>query len=140
MKTVIAFFILSVLTPLLSAAEPSVFSKPEDAIKHLQKLWRDSLSAKLKGNPHHAHLEKEIFEAGRVDAQAFRSPQARERLMISLPSEARTLNIVWGNLDDLKIDRPLWAVANPGGMKTGFEAYLDAATGDLLLLGIPVEG
>jgi hypothetical protein len=60
--------------------------------------------------------------------------------MISLPSEARTLNIVWGNLDDLKIDRPLWAVANPGGMKTGFEAYLDAATGDLLLLGIPVEG
>jgi hypothetical protein len=46
---------------------------------------------------------------------------------------------VVGTLDDLKPERQVWAVTNPGG-GPGFEAYLDAKNGHLLFFWVIPEG
>lgn len=140
MKTVIPSFFLFLLISLIPAADAPRLATPQDAIHHLQKLWRDSLAAKLKGNSHYALLERQILDTANVKAEAIRSAEARKQMAGIFSSEYVSSNVVLGKLENFKSDRPLWAVSNPSGIVGNFEAYLDAATGELLLLWIVPEG
>jgi len=112
----------------------------ENPVRHLQQLWRDSLTAKLKDNEHFTMLAHQVFEPGRVGARRINSLEAWQRISSTLsPAEKQTL-ILFGSLDDLKRDKPVWAVCNPGDLGNGFEAYLDSVTGELLFLWIIPEG
>lgn len=48
--------------------------------------------------------------------------------------------ILYGKLADLKPDRKVWSVVNPGHSGSGFEALLDQKDGRLIFLWIMPEG
>jgi hypothetical protein len=115
-------------------------SDAEGAISHLRQIWRDLLSAKLEENPHFALLAHQVFEPGRVGARRIKTSEAWQRISNSLTPVEKESLILLGRLDDLKRDRLVWAVTNVGDFGNGFEAYLDAGTGELLFLWVIPEG
>lgn len=110
----------------------------EEAVRRLQQLWRDSLAIKFKDSVHFKRLAEQINETDRVKASLVKSAEAWGRIA-SLGQFEQTL-ILFGKADDLKRDKPVWDVIHGGSHGSDVQAYLDSATGELLLLRIIPEG
>ena len=110
-----------------------------EAVTSFQRLWRESLAKKLDSSPHFDLLSHLYAEPGRVFARLQTSSESLQRVSGSLTEDEKKRLIVVGSLADLKPERQVWAVTNPGG-GPGFEAYLDAKNGHLILLWVVPEG
>lgn len=128
---------LSLLGGLAFGAEGPVNDK--EAVTSFQRLWRESLAKKLESSPHFDLLSYLHAEPGRVFARLQTSSESFQRVSASLSADEKKRLIVVGALADLKPERQVWAVTNPGG-GPGFEAYLDAKDGHLIFLWVVPEG
>ena len=124
------------------SAEHGALTTPADAVAHLQILWHESLSSTLQARKDFTHLNNQISDTTNIHAQRMTSSTARKRasLLLSFSPGIRRQLIAFGSPDALKPNVFLWAVYNLGTNDDGFEAYLDAGTGKLLLLWIIPEG
>jgi len=124
------------------SAEHGALTTPADAVVHLQILWRESLSSTLQARKDSVHLNNQRSDTTNIHAQRMTSGTARKRasLLLSSAPSIRQQLIAFGSVDALKPNVSLWAVSNLGTNDDGFEAYLDASTGKLLLLWIVPEG
>ncbi|WP_395745184.1 hypothetical protein [Prosthecobacter sp.] len=140
MKSTILSILILAFAPWIVAAESPTLGTAEDAVLHLQQIWRGSLASKLKGSPFFPSLQHQMFEPNRVGARRTSAVEAWKHVSGKLTPQERQTLILVGKLDDLKRDRPVWVVTNPGDLGSGFEAYLDATTGEVLFLWIGPEG
>ncbi|WP_395749839.1 hypothetical protein [Prosthecobacter sp.] len=111
----------------------------KEAVASFQRLWRESLAKKMESSPYFKLLSHLHNEPGRVFARLQTSAYSLQRVSGSLSAGEMKQLIVFGTLDDLKPERQLWAVINPGG-GPGFEAYLDAKDGHLIFMWVVPEG
>jgi hypothetical protein len=134
--------ILTVATflTLISIAAAGVPKTPDEAVAAFRDIWRESLAKKLETSSHIEQLKHQVFEAGRVGARSVSSEARHKRLTMTLSGEERKSLILVGSLEDLKPDRQVWSIMNPGDFGNGFEAYLDQKDGRLLFLWIIPEG
>jgi hypothetical protein len=89
-----------------------------------------------------AHINGQIADYTNIRAEQIAGGTALKRtsLLSSVAPDIRQKLIVYGSLEALKQRSYIWAVYDPGTNDAGFEAYLDASTGELLLLWIIPEG
>ncbi|MBE7498135.1 MAG: hypothetical protein HS117_24615 [Verrucomicrobiaceae bacterium] len=118
-------------------AEPP--KSPEEAIKAFRSEWEAVLSPKLRASSFHEHLKHQVYEEGRVGAVAESSEKVHTNITNSLSPKKMSL-ILYGKLADLKPDRKVWSVVNPGHSGSGFEALLDQKDGRVIFLWIMPEG
>jgi hypothetical protein len=128
---------MSILGSIVSHA--AGLANQEEAVASIQRLWRESLGKSLEASPHFDLLSNLFAEPERVFAKLQTSSESLQRVSESLTEDERIRMIVFGTLDDLKPERQVWAVTNPGG-GPGFEAYLDAKNSHLLFLWVIPEG
>lgn len=135
-------FISTVVTflTLLSTATAALPKTPEEAVAAFRAIWQESLAKKLETSSHIVQLKHQVFEAGRVGARSVSSDASHKLVTMSLSADEKKRLILVGSLDDLKPDRKVWAITNPGDIGNGFEAYLDQQDGKLLFLWIIPEG
>jgi hypothetical protein len=137
MRASLVSTLLAICLPVLASEVPQT---PSDAVAALQTLWKDSLSKQLENSPYIKILSQQIVEPGRVYAQLQPAADSLSGVSNSLSETEKAKLILFGRLDDLKIDRKVWAIRNPGTLGSGFEAYVDSKDGRLLLLWIIPEG
>lgn len=128
---------ISLLSAFAFGAEGPANDK--EAVTAFQRLWRESLAKKLESSPHFVLLSHLYAEPDRVFARLQTSSESLQRVSGSLSADEMKRLIVVGTLADLKPERQVWAVTNPGG-GPGFEAYLDAKDGRLIFLWVVPEG
>jgi len=112
---------------------------PEEAIKAFRSQWEADLSKKLEASTFHEHLKHQIYEPGRVGAVAESTEKVHREIINCLTPKEMSL-ILYGKLADLKPDRKVWSVVNPGHSGSGFEALLDQKDGSVIFLWIVPEG
>lgn len=132
--------VIALLTLLSIAAAAPPPKTPEEAVAAFRRIWKESLAKKLENSSHIVQLKHQVFEAGRVGARSVSSEASHKLVTMSLSADEKKRLILVGGLDDLKPDRKVWAVTNPGDDGNGFEAYLDQKDGGLLFLWIIPEG
>ncbi len=125
---------------LFSVAVADASKTSDEAIAAFRVLWKESLAKKLETGRYGTLLKYLVFERGRVWAHSESSEAKHNYLTKLLSAEDKKRVILVGNLDDLKPDRQVWSITNPGGDTNGFEAYLDQKDGRLILLWIREEG
>ena len=140
LRSVIRMFLavaISLLSGFAFGADGPANDK--EAVTAFQRLWRESLAKKLESSPYFKLLSHLYAEPGRVFARLQTSNESLQRVSGSLSADEKKRLIVVGTLGDLKSERQVWAVSNPGG-GPGFEAYLDAKDGHLIFLWVVPEG
>jgi len=133
-STVIAFL------TLLSIAAAVPPKTPDEAVAAFRAIWQEALAKKPKTNSYIVQLKHQVFEAGRVGARSVSSEESHKLVTMTLSADEKKRFILVGSLDDLKPDRKVWAITNPGDLGNGFEAYLDQQDGRLVFLWIIPEG
>jgi hypothetical protein len=127
--------VLSSSTPTANAPRT-----PDEAVAAFRVIWRESLAKSLETNSHIVQLKHQVFEAGRVGARIESSEASHKLVTITLSKQEKKQLILFGRLEDLRPDRKVWAITNPGDSGIGFEAYLDQNNGKLLFMWIIPEG
>jgi hypothetical protein len=127
---------------VLSASAPAANAPrtPEEAVAAFRAIWRESLAKSLETNSHIVQLKHQVFEAGRVGARIESSEASHKLVTMTLSKQEKKQLILFGNLEDLKPYRKVWAITNPGDFGNGFEAYLDQKDGKLLFMWLIPEG
>ncbi|MFL6606028.1 MAG: hypothetical protein ACJ8R9_32525 [Steroidobacteraceae bacterium] len=140
--TISAAVILALSFQIVAVSADRAVTTSEGAVSNLQDLWRDSLGSKSQERKDFAHINGQIADSKNIRAEQITcgAAQKRSSLLSSLAPDTRQKLIVYGSLEALKQRSSIWAVYNPGTNDAGFEAYLDASTGKLLLLWIIPEG
>ena len=125
---------------LFSVAMADAPKTSDEAIGAFRVIWKESLGKELETSGYARLLKYLVFEPDRVWASSGSSEAKHNYLAKLLSAKDRKRVILVGNLDDLKTDRQVWSITNPGGDTNGFEAYLDQKDGKLILLWIREEG
>ncbi|MEZ5433324.1 MAG: hypothetical protein R3F31_19615 [Verrucomicrobiales bacterium] len=135
MKSSLYSFLLLLVASLQAvAAESAIPQTPGRLWGICRPSGANRLSAKLKDNPHHKLLDRQIKETKRLNATKTTIATASKRVTDTLtPAEQQNL-FVFGSLPDLRRDRPAWTVNHPGDFGSGFEACIAADSGELLFM------